>query len=134
MSLAGVMATDRRRALTRASGASPRSSSASPKRTVCVSRSRVTASRSSIPAGGFARRLASGRPGISSTNGMRISGSEKTESSATMSARPSWRAAWSGEDGSVNPSRSPSRRAWVVSWTTMSCDSPKNVGARRERT
>jgi len=28
-------------------------------------------------------------------------GSEKTDSSATTSAKPSWNAAWSGDDGSV---------------------------------
>ena len=75
--------------------------------------SRVTALRGMRPS--LATRSRSTSTSITSR-------SANTESSATMSANPSWKAAWSGEEGAMNRLRSPSTSACVVSWTTMSCE------------
>ena len=40
-----------------------------------------------------------------------------------MSANASWKAWTSGLVGSLKRGCTPSSRAWVVSWATMSCDS-----------
>ena len=67
------------------------------------------------------------RPPVRRIVSRSASGNEKCWSRATTSANASWNARASGPDGSMKYGRTPSSIAWVVSWTTMSCDRQVNT-------
>src|SRR5262249_26909713 len=67
-------------------------------------------------------------PDAKSNPASTTSGSENIESTATMSAKPSWKAAWSGVERSMYRLRKPSSSACVVSCATPSCERPVKTG------
>src|SRR6516165_11134288 len=67
-------------------------------------------------------------PDAKSNPASTTSGSENIESTATISAKPSWKAAWSGVERSMYRLRKPSSSACVVSCATTSCERQVKTG------